>query len=121
MPKGPEPSSDDHRLAKTRYILGRILQQRAKDYEEAKKTITDREKLKERLKEIFQYPEKIPEVAALLEHLSTDQMPRKFRETKTNSLGFKNESIVDYASFEKLEVYNDALFLGNSKRVIIII
>lgn len=30
--KGPEPLPDDHQLAKTRYILGRILQQQLNDY-----------------------------------------------------------------------------------------
>lgn len=59
--------------------------------------------MNERAKEIFLFPENIPEVEALFDHLSTDQLPRKFRETSSNRDGFTK--IVNAASFENLDKY----------------
>lgn len=117
LPKGPEPSPDDHQLAKTRYILGRILQQQLNDYEKAEQSLNDPKQLKERKEQIFKYPEDIPEIAALFDHLNGEQMPRKFRKILTkNPLGFENTKINDFNSFERLPSYRDVPLWGPKKK-----
>lgn len=117
FPKGPEPSPDDHQLAKTRYILGRILQQQFNDYEKARKSLKDLKQLEERKEQIFKYPEDIPEIAALFDHLDAEQMPRKFRKILTkNPLGFENAKIIDFTSFEQLPSYRDVVLWARMKK-----
>lgn len=93
------------------------MQRQREEYEKATKDIQNPIKLKKRKQEIFQYPEDIPDIAALFTHLNKEQMPRKFRKIAlTNPEGFGNTKIVKEAAFEKLERYSEFAFSEATKR-----
>lgn len=93
------------------------MQRQKDEYETATKNIQNPIKLKKRKQEIFQYPEDIPEIAALFAHLNKDEMPRNFRKiASTNPEGFGNTRIVNEAAFEKLEPYSGFAFFEAIKR-----